>query len=70
MTPNTPREEIDPVSKSLLEHCFVDNEPCTLSIIVRCIARCLSKEPKAVADQCTENAMNVFRFHKAETSFD
>lgn len=70
MTPNTPREEIDPVSKSLLEHCFVDNEPCTLSIIVRCIARCLSKEPKAVADQCTENAMNVFRFHKAETTFD
>lgn len=70
MTPNTAREEIDPVSKTLLEHCFADNEPCTLSIIVRCIAKCLSQEPRAIADTCTENAMNVFRFHKAETSFE
>jgi len=70
MTPNTPQDEIDPVSKTLLEHCFADNEPCTLSIIVRCIAKCLSQDPRAIADQCTENAMNVFRFHKAETNFE
>ena len=70
MTPNTPRDEIDPVSKTLLEHCYADNEPCTLSIIVRCIAKCLSQEPRHVADACTETAMNVFRFHKAETNFE
>jgi len=70
MTPNTPDDQIDPVSKTLLEHCFADNEPCTLSIIVRCIAKCLSKEPRTIADQLTENAMNVFRFHKAETNFE
>ena len=70
MTPNTPEEEIDPVSKTLLEHCFADNEPCTLSIIVRCIAKCLSQEPRAIADQLTENAMNVYRFHKAESNFE
>jgi len=70
MTPNTPQHEIDPVSKTLLEHCFVDNEPCTLSIIVRCIAKCLSQEPRTIADQLTENAMNVFRFHKAENNFE
>jgi len=70
MIPNTPDDQIDPVSKTLLEHCFSDNEPCTLSIIVRCIAKCLSQEPRAVADQLTENAMNVFRFHKAENNFE
>jgi len=70
MIPNTPDDQIDPVSKTLLEHCFAENEPCTLSIIVRCIAKCLSQEPRAVADQLTENAMNVFRFHKAENNFE
>lgn len=66
MTPNTPRDEIDPVSQTLLDHCYADNEPCTLSIIVRCIAKCLSQEPRQVADACTETAMKVFRFQKAE----
>jgi len=70
MTPNVPREEIDPVSKTLLEHCFADNEPCTLSIIVRTLAKCLDMEPRTVADQCTENAVGVFRFHKAESTFE
>jgi TatD DNase family protein len=70
MVPNTPPQEIDPVSKTLLDHCYENNEPCTLSIIVRCIAKCLSQEPKAIADQLTENATNVFRFHKAETNFE
>jgi len=66
MTPNTPEDQIDPVSKTLLEHCFVDNEPCTLSIIVRCIAKCLSQEPKAIASILSENAFKVYKFPKAE----
>ena len=68
MTPNTPRDEMDQVSQMLLEHCFADNEPCTLSIIIRCIAKCLSQEPQNVADACTETAMKVFRFQKAEVN--
>jgi len=67
MTPNTPRDEIDPVSQTLLDHCYADNEPCTLSIIVRCIAKCLSQEPRHVADVCTETAIKVFRFQKSES---
>ncbi len=70
MTPNLPEKDLDPVSKTLLEHCYQDNEPCTLSIIVRCIAKCLSQEPKAIADHLTENATNVFRFHKADPNFE
>lgn len=64
MTPNSPREEIDAVSQSLLEHCYTDNEPCSLSIIIKCIAKCLSLEPREVADTCTATAMKVFRFLK------
>jgi len=70
MTPNTPDDQIDPVSKTLLEHIFVDNEPCTLSIIIRCIARCLSQEPKAIASILTENALNVYKFHKADSKLE
>lgn len=70
MTPNTPREEMDPVSQTLLDHCFADNEPCTLSIIVRCIAKCLSQEPKHVADALTDTAVNIFRFQKADPNFE
>ncbi|XP_057295924.1 3'-5' ssDNA/RNA exonuclease TatD-like isoform X2 [Hydractinia symbiolongicarpus] len=64
MTPNSPREEIDAVSQSLLEHCYTDNEPCTLSIIIKCIAKCLSLKPREVADTCTATAIKVFRFLK------
>ncbi|XP_065644578.1 3'-5' ssDNA/RNA exonuclease TatD [Hydra vulgaris] len=70
MTPNTPRDEIDPVSQTLLDHCYSDNEPCTLSIIIRCIAKCLSQEPRTIADECTETAMKVFRFQKTEVNFE
>lgn len=66
MTPNVPRNELDPVSQTLLDHCCVENEPCTLSIIVRTIAKCISQEPRQVADACTETAMKVFRFQKFE----
>lgn len=67
MTPNVPRNELDPVSQILLDHCGVENEPCTLSIIVRTIAKCISQEPRQVADACTETAMKVFRFQKFES---
>jgi TatD DNase family protein len=60
--PNTPHNEIDPVSKSLLEFCFHCNEPCTLSVIVRCIAKQVSKEPRDVSEICTQNALKVFKF--------
>ena len=66
MTPNTPRTELDPVSQTLLDVCAVENEPCTLSIIVRQIAKCISQEPRQVADACTETAMKVFRFQKVD----
>lgn len=66
MTPNVPRSEIDDVSQVLLDNCGVENEPCTLSIIVKEIAKCLSQQPRSVADACTETAMKVFRFQKFE----
>lgn len=66
MTPNVQRNELDPVSQTLLDHCGVENEPCTLSIIVRTIAKCLSQEPRQVADALTETSMKVFRFPKCE----
>jgi len=66
MTPNVPQKELDPVSQILLDHCCAENEPCTLSIIVRTIAKCISQEPAQVADALTETAMKVFRFQKVE----
>jgi len=64
MMPNIPHAEIDPVSKSLLEFCFHCNEPCTLSVIVRCIAKQVEKEARHVSEICTENALKVFKFAK------
>jgi len=66
MTPNTPRNDLDPVSQTLLDACAVENEPCTLSIIVRQIAKCISQEPRQVADVLTETAMKVYRFQKVD----
>lgn len=66
MTPNAPRDELDPVSQTLLDHCCVENEPCTLSIVVRTIAKCISQEPRQVADALTETTMKVYRFQKVE----
>lgn len=68
MVPNIPRDEMDPVSQTLLDACFEDNEPCTLSLVIRCIAKCLSQEPRHVADVCTETALKVFRFQKVGSS--
>jgi TatD DNase family protein len=62
MMPNVPHNEIDPVSKNLLDFCLHCNEPCTLSVIVRSIAKCKGMEPRAVSETVTENALKVFRF--------
>lgn len=64
MMPNVPHAEIDPVSKSLLDFCLHCNEPCTLSVIVRSIAKCKGAEARAISEACTENALRVFKFAK------
>eukprot|EP00111_Clytia_hemisphaerica_P006661 TCONS_00019267-protein len=66
MTPSVPQAEIDPISQTLLNSCCADNEPCTLSVIVRYIARLISQEPSQVADVTTATAMKLFRFTKSE----
>jgi len=68
MIPNIPREQIDPISKALLEACWIENEPCTLQVIVRCVARCLNLEPSKVAQQCLDTANKIFKFQKVESS--
>lgn len=64
MMPNVPHTEIDPVSKNLLDFCLHCNEPCTLSVIVRSIAKCKGMEPRPVSEIVTENALKVFKFAK------
>lgn len=66
MTPSVPQAEIDPISQTLLNSCCADNEPCTLSVIVRYIAKLISQEPSQVADVTTATAMKLFRFTKSE----
>merc|ERR1711962_41683 len=66
MIPNTPKEQIDPVSKVLLESCWIENEPCTLQVIVRCIAKCLNLQPAQVAQQCLDTANRIFKFHNVD----
>lgn len=67
MVPNMPQSEIDPVSAKLLEYCFQNNnEPCTLSIIARCIAKAIDMETKAVAETVTQNAIDVFKLSKKD----
>lgn len=68
MVPNTPRNELDSVSQTLLEYCSIDNEPCTLSIVVRTIAKCISQDPTEVAGVLTETANKIFRFDKGESN--
>ena len=68
MTPTQARSELDPVSQTLLDACGAENEPCTLSIIVRNIAKLISQEPGEVADITTATAMKVFRFTKVEAN--
>ncbi len=61
MIPNMAPEECDPVSKSLLDFCIDgNNEPVTLPVIVRCVAKCLKKDPKEVAEVTTATATTIF----------
>lgn len=61
MIPNMAKADIDPVSESLLDFCIEGhNEPCTLPVIVRCIAKCLKKDPKEVAEVTTATAKTIF----------
>ena len=54
--------------QALLEACWIENEPCTLQVIVRCVARCLNLEPSKVAQQCLDTANKIFKFLKVESS--
>ena len=63
MIPNLPQTELDPVSESLLEFCWEGhNEPCTLPVVVRCIAKCVEKDIKVVAEATAATAQTVFNF--------
>ena len=63
MIPNLPKTELDPVSDALLEFCWEgNNEPCTLPVVIRCIAKCLNKDAKEVADVVAATAKTVFNF--------
>jgi len=54
-------EDIDVVSKALLDCCSNNvNEPCTLSAVAKCLAKCYKKEPSDVAQACNKNAKDVF----------
>ncbi len=61
MIPNMAKQELDPVSESLLDFCFEgNNEPCTVPVIVRCVAKCLKKDAKEVAEVTTATAKTIF----------
>ena len=68
MIPNTPKEQLDPVSGVLMDSCWVENEPCTLQVIVRCIAKCLNMQPVQVAQQCSHTATGIFKFPTLDTN--
>jgi len=60
MMPNVNQQEIDPVSKVLLDCCPGYNEPCTLPIIVHTLSSLTGKSPQTVASILNENAKRVF----------
>ena len=63
MIPNMAKSELDPVSESLLEFTWEGiNEPCTLPVVVRCIAKCLNKDAKEVAEATSATAKTIFNF--------
>jgi len=62
MVPNMQYQECDPISRKLLEHCHENNEPCSIPVIVRHIAKQLGKDAREVARVLNENAMTVFDF--------
>jgi len=65
MIPNLAKADLDPVSEALLDFCYEGiNEPCTLPVAVRCIAKCLDKDVKVVAEATAATAQTVFNFGK------
>jgi len=64
MVPNS-QTDLDPLSKCLLDVCFQHNEPCTLSVVVKAITKCIhgstdTDKVSAVARQLNMNAEKVF----------
>jgi len=64
MVPNMPQSDVDPVSKVLLEFCYSHNEPCSLSVIVRCISSIVDIEARRVADILAATALKVYRMRR------
>ena len=65
MIPNLAKADLDPVSEALLDFCYEGvNEPCSLPVAVRCIAKCLDKDVKVVAEATAATAQTVFNFGK------
>ena len=63
MIPNLAKTELDPVSEALLEFAWEgNNEPCTLPVVIRCIAKCVNKDAKEIADVTAATAKTVFSF--------
>lgn len=61
MVPNLPLSQLDETSRMLLMRCREGrNEPCTLPVIVKTIAKCMGREPKEIARVTTANAARVF----------
>ena len=61
MVPNLPLAQLDETSRMLLMRCREGrNEPCTLPVIVKTIAKCVGREPKEVAAIATANASSIF----------
>lgn len=61
MVPNLPLSQLDETSRMLLMRCREGrNEPCTLPVIVKTIAKCMGRDAKEVARITTENAAKVF----------
>ena len=61
MVPNLPLAQMDETSRMLLMTCREGrNEPCTLPVVVKTIAKCAGLDPKEVARITTANATKVF----------
>jgi TatD DNase family protein len=61
MVPSLPLSQLDETSRMLLMRCREGrNEPCTLPVIVKTIAKCMGREAKEVARVTTANAARVF----------
>lgn len=61
MVPSLPLSQLDETSRMLLMRCREGrNEPCTLPVVIKTIAKCMGREAKEVARVTTANAAKVF----------